>query len=189
MPGATVPALRLSAAVDAIAAGGVVACPTEAVWGLSCDPDSWPAVQRLLQLKRRPVEKGLILVAASESQLDFLLAGLDAEQLDTLRATWPGPNTWLVPHHGRVQPWIHGDFDTVAVRVSAHPVVRALCEAWGGPLVSTSANPAGAQPPRQAFQVRRYFGDQLDALLPGAVGGADRPSQIRRLDSGELVRA
>jgi len=181
--------LRLAAAVQALKREGVVACPTEAVWGLSCDPDSEPAVHRVLALKQRPLEKGLILVAASESQLGFLLEGLPEHQRELLRASWPGPNTWLVPHRGRVQPWVHGRFDTVAVRVSDHPVVRALCTAWGGPLVSTSANPAGAQPARHAFQVRRYFGKSVDSVLPGAVGSSPRPSQIRDLASGQLMRA
>jgi L-threonylcarbamoyladenylate synthase len=94
-----------------------------------------------------------------------------------------------VPHQQRVQPWVHGRFETVAVRVSQHPVVRSLCEAWGGPLVSTSANPAGAQPPRAGFQVLRYFGGSLDGMLPGQVGDAQTPSIIRDLASGELVRA
>lgn len=180
--------LRLSAAVAALQDEGVIACPTEAVWGLSCDPDSRRAVSRLLALKGRAVDKGLILVAASEGQLGFLLADLPPEQRRQLSASWPGPNTWLVPHKQRVQPWIYGSFDTVAVRVSQHPVVRALCEAWGGPLVSTSANPAGAQPPRAGFQVVRYFGGSLDGMLPGEVGAARAPSTIRHLASGELVR-
>ncbi len=183
------PSLRLRAAVRALRAGGVVACPTEAVWGLSCDPDHPGAVQRLLQLKQRPVEKGLILVAACESQLAFLLADLDAGQRARLSATWPGPNTWLIPHRGRLQPWIYGEHDTVAVRVSDHPVVRDLCLAWGGPLVSSSANPAGARPPVAAFQVRRYFGQQLDAILPGQVGESRRPSTIRDLASDRIIRA
>ncbi len=182
-------AFRLGAAVRALASGGVVACPTESVWGLSCDPDSVDAVARLLSLKERPMEKGLILVAASESQIGFLLSDLDPDQRARLSASWPGPNTWLVPHRRRVQPWIHGEHETVAVRVSAHPVVQALCRAWGGPLVSTSANPAGARPPVAAFQVRRFFGDRLDGMLPGAVGGSDRPSTIRDLASNRVIRA
>ncbi len=181
--------IRLKAAVQALRAGGVVACPTEAVWGLSCDPDSEQAVSRVLQLKGRPVAKGLILVAASESQLAFLLHDLPAEQRQRLSASWPGPATWLVPHRNRLQPWIHGEHDTVAVRVSDHPVVQQLCRAWGGPLVSTSANPAGARPPRQAFGVLRYFGAELDGILPGHVGDRSRPSRIRDLATGEVLRA
>lgn len=181
--------LRLAAALQALRDDGVVACPTEAVWGLSCDPDSEQAVQRLLALKHRPVAKGLILVAASASQLGFLLADLPAEQRRTLEASWPGPSTWLVPHRGRVPPWVSGAHATVAVRVTDHPQMAALCRAFGGPLVSTSANPSGAQPPRHRFQVLRYFGATLDQVLPGQVGGADRPSRIRDLATGATLRA
>jgi L-threonylcarbamoyladenylate synthase len=181
--------LRLRLALQAIAAGGVIACPTEAVWGLSCDPLNPGAVQRLLALKGRSVAKGLILVAATEQQLEFLLAGLDRQSRQTLSASWPGPVTWLVPHFGRVPAWIHGEHATVAVRVSAHPVVRALCSAWGGPLVSTSANHAGSRPPREAYQVKRYFGEELDYLLPGALGHSDRPTEIRDLASGRIIRS
>jgi len=174
--------------VAALREGGVIACPTEAVWGLSCDPWDPEAVARLLALKRRPAAKGLILVAAEEAQLEFLLAELSAEARAQLAAGWPGPVTWLVPHRRRVPVWVRGQHATVAVRVTAHPVLAALCRAWGGPLVSTSANRAGAQPVREAYQVRRYFGDCLDYLLPGRVGPAARPTVIRDLASGQVVR-
>lgn len=180
--------MRLRAAVQAMGAGGIIACPTEAVWGLSCDPENAHAVKRLLQLKQRPVEKGLILVAADEAQLYPLLEGLDDQQRKTLADSWPGPATWLVPHNDTIPAWISGIHDTVAVRVSAHASVRDLCQAWGGPIVSTSANPGGAQPAKAAFQVRRYFGDALDGMLPGALGSSDRPSVIRDLASGQVIR-
>ena len=181
-------ALHLQAAVRALSRGGVIACPTEAVWGLSCDPANEDAVARLLQLKDRPVAKGLILVAANQGQIDFLVSGLSAQQRETLSDTWPGPATWLLPHHGSVPSWVCGAHATVAVRVSGHPAVSALCTAWGGPLVSTSANPAGVRPAREAYQVRRYFGSGLDYLLPGRVGAAQRPTGIRDLLTGQIVR-
>lgn len=180
--------LHLQAAVRALRGGGVIACPTEAVWGLSCDPGNAEAVAGLLALKGRPVAKGLILVAASEQQLDFLLHDLNAQQRQALTETWPGPATWLLPHHNRVPAWICGKHATVAVRVSAHPALAALCDAWGGPLVSTSANPAGALPARESFQVQRYFGSALDFVLPGRIGQSGRPTSIRDLASGEIVR-
>ncbi|MEZ5570640.1 MAG: Sua5/YciO/YrdC/YwlC family protein [Halioglobus sp.] len=180
--------LQLQAAVRALRQGGVIACPTEAVWGLSCDPNDGDAVAYLLALKHRPMAKGLILVAASEQQIDFLLTDLSAERRQILSDSWPGPATWLLPHYGRVPAWVCGEHATVAVRVSAHPVVSALCAAWGGPLVSTSANPAGARPARESFQVRRYFGNGLDYIVPGRVGAAPRPTVIRDLCSGEIVR-
>lgn len=181
--------IRLKAAVQALRSEGVVACPTESVWGLSCDPDSERAVFQILQLKQRPVAKGLILVAGSESQLGFLLHDLPTDQRERLSASWPGPSTWLIPHRNRLQRWVHGEHDTVAVRVSDHPVVQQLCRAWGGPLVSTSANPAGAQPARFAFGVQRYFSAGVDEILPGHVGTRPRPSQIRDLATGNVVRA
>ena len=181
--------LHLRTAVRALAQGGVLACPTEAVWGLSCDPDNPEAVWRLLELKQRPMEKGLILVAASAAQLEPLLAPLSEVQRGKLALSWPGPTSWLIPHGGLLPPWIHGDHDTVAVRVSAHPIVAALCHAWGGPLVSTSANPAGSAPATAAFQVRRYFREQLDYIVPGAVGKAARPSVIRDLLTDRIIRS
>ncbi|HEY6130578.1 MAG TPA: Sua5/YciO/YrdC/YwlC family protein [Halioglobus sp.] len=179
---------HLQAAVSALRGGGVIACPTEAVWGLSCDPVDAGAVAHLLALKGRPVAKGLILVAGCISQVDFLLHDLPAQQRQLLAASWPGPITWLVPHRGRVPNWVCGQHASVAVRVSGHPVVSALCMAWGGPLVSTSANRAGARPALEAFQVRRYFGAGLDYLLPGRVGESARPTSIRDLVSGQIVR-
>ncbi|MBA6413802.1 Sua5/YciO/YrdC/YwlC family protein [Parahaliea sp. F7430] len=181
--------LRLQTALRALQQGAVVACPTEAVWGLSCDPDNSEAVQRLLDLKRRPMHKGLILVASESEQFAALLQGLSQAQRSKLSLSWPGATTWLVPHHDLVPAWIHGGRDSVALRVSAHPVLAALCRHWGGPLVSTSANPSGSQAPRAAFQVRRYFGANVEVLLPGAVGGADRPSVIRDILTDRIIRS
>lgn len=180
--------LRLQQALFVLQQGGVIACPTEAVWGLSCDPWDREAVARLLQMKRRPQSKGLILVAASAAQLEFLFEELGADQRNILTESWPGPSTWLVPHGSRVPDWICGEHDKVAVRVSAHPVVSALCSAWGGPLVSTSANFAGARPAMEAFQVRRYFRSELDYVLPGRTGAAGKPTTIRDLASGQVIR-
>ena len=180
-------AMRRAAAV--LAAGGVIAYPTEAVWGLGCDPENEDAVMQLLALKRRPVDKGLILVAASIGQVAHLLPRLTPAQLARLQLSWPGPFTWLIPHGGRVPPWVTGKHDSVAIRVSAHPVVAALCNAWGGPLVSTSANIAGAQSPRERFQVQRYFGGSVDYYVPGRTGGSARASVIRDLLTDRLVRA
>ncbi|CAA0115013.1 Threonylcarbamoyl-AMP synthase [Halioglobus japonicus] len=179
---------HLQTAVSTLREGGVIACPTEAVWGLSCDPDNEDAVTRLLALKGRPVAKGLILVAADQEQIDFLLSGLSDVQRQMLSDSWPGPATWLLPHRGLVPAWVTGSHSTVAVRVSSHPAVSKLCAAWGGPLVSTSANPAGASPAKEAYQVRHYFGDELDYLLPGRVGAAQRPTVIRDLLSGQIIR-
>ena len=167
--------------------GSVIAYPTEAVWGLGCDPWNEMAVDRLLALKDRPVHKGLILVADNIRQFDFLLDDLPERWVDRLASTWPGPNTWLVPHQGLLPEWISGQHDTVALRVSDHPLVRDLC-ALTGPLVSTSANPAGRPSARSRLRVEQYFHQQLDGVLGGALGGRRNPSLIRDLRSGDVVR-
>lgn len=181
--------LRIQQAVGAMLEGGVIAYPTEGVWGLGCDPQDEVAVDTLLALKQRPRSKGLILVAADEAQLEPLLFDLSDAQRARLSLSWPGPNTWLVPHHGRVPEWVTGEHDTVALRVSNHPLVRDLCLAWGGPIVSTSANRGGAQAAEHAFQVRRYFGGELTAVLPGAVQTPGQASTIRDLETDQVLRA
>lgn len=178
---------RIGRAAREVARGGVIAYPTEGVWGLGANPFNRHAVARVLELKGRSAGKGLILVAARQEQFDFILRHLDAEQRARLAASWPGPNTWLVPHAGAVPSWISGAHATVALRVSAHPVVRALAELTG-PLVSTSANPQGLPPARQAYRARQYFADQV-FYAPGQVFRHARPSTIRDLATDRLVRA
>ena len=178
-------------AIRHLKAGDVIAYPTEAVWGLGCDPFDQYAVEKILSLKSRPVEKGVILVAASAEQLGFLLEPLTEVQRQKMALSWPGPNTWIVPHSNLVPPWISGKHDGVAIRVSAHPLVKALCDGFGGPIVSTSANPAGLPPPVSRWQVLRYFknNSELDFVTQGVVGPSKQPSCIRDLLSGEILRA
>jgi L-threonylcarbamoyladenylate synthase len=178
---------RVQQAAQVVRQGGVIAYPTEAVWGLGCDPWNMEAVYRLLALKARPVDKGLILVAADIAQFNFLLADLPRSWRAQLQLSWPGPNTWLVPHQGRLPERITGRHDSVALRVSDHPLVRALC-ALTGPLVSTSANPAGRPAARSRLRVEQYFPGQLDAVLGGALGGRKNPSLIRDLRTGRVIR-
>jgi len=178
------------AAAAALRAGGIVAHPAEAVWGLACDPTNEAAVLRLLALKRRGVDKGLILVAGSIGQLDAFVdwdAMPDSARAQVL-AAWPGPNTWIVPATAAAPAWIRGVHAGVAVRVSAHPPVVALCAAFGGATVSTSANHAGARPPRGIADLDPAILDAVDAVLDGDTGGLDRPTGIRDALTGAAVR-
>lgn len=182
--------LDLTPALAALRNGGVIAYPTEAVWGLGCDPFDEPAVLRLLAIKQRPVDKGLILVAARADQFDGLLdwEALPGERRAAVMRSWPGPNTWIVPASPRVPRWITGAHDGVAVRVSAHPVVVALCEAFG-PLVSTSANRSGEPPARRLEALDPLLCALVDATTDGEAGGLAAPTAIRDARSGELLRA
>lgn len=170
-----------------IAAGGVVAYPTEAVYGLGCDPEDRLAVERILALKGRPVEKGLILVA-DDSRRFADWVDREALQAHAVQRTWPGPTTWILPAGPGAKSWITGAHDGVAVRVTAHPLAARLCAAAGSPVVSTSANRSGRPALRRAIQVRRVFGQAVDGVLSGATGGRRWPSEIRRYPDGGLVR-
>lgn len=178
-------ATELHQAQACIEQGGVLAYPTEAVWGLGCDPHNQQAIQKILKLKQRPWEKGLVMVAASWQQLEPWLLPLSDTDLAQVLATWPGPVSWVLPCKPEVSKWLKGDHNTLAVRVSAHPLVKSLCELTG-PLVSTSANPAGLEPARSFAEVVQYFGDTLDYILPGELGGRAQPSEIRTLDGQRL---
>lgn len=177
--------IHLIRAVAALRRGGVIAYPTEAVYGLGCDPRNLAAVRRVLALKRRPQAKGLILIAAEVHQLLPYLAHAPAPR--ALR-TWPGPTTWLLPARCGVSRALRGRHATLAVRVTAHAVAHALCRAARGALISTSANRSGLTAARTALHVRRRFRNTLDYVLPGRVGLAARPTEIRDGRSGRIVR-
>jgi L-threonylcarbamoyladenylate synthase len=168
---------------------GVIAYPTETVWGLGCNPNEESALLRLLALKKRNAQKGLILVAADIKQFDFLLKDLPAKQQDLLAASWPGPVTWLVPHNHLIHPLVHGRFTTVAIRVSSHKLVQDLCNQFGGPIVSTSANEAGDATVQNAIQAQKFLGPELDFILSGPLGAAKTPSRIIDLQSGRVIRS
>ncbi|MDH5182379.1 MAG: L-threonylcarbamoyladenylate synthase [Gammaproteobacteria bacterium] len=180
---------KIRQACHVMKTGGIIAYPTEAVYGLGCDPLNADAVHRLLAMKQRPIDKGLILVAANLQQLKPYIQSLTEEQLQCVQQSWPGPTTWIVPARLNVPVWIRGHHTSLAVRVSAHPVVQALCKTFGGPIISTSANRSGMPPARSALQVRRGFIVPVDYTLHAPLGGADKPTEIRDLRSGKVVRS
>ena len=179
---------RVAAAARIIAGGGVVAYPTEGVYGLGCDPLDAAAVGRLAALKARPLSKGLILLAADPGQLVEWLAPAGPEQWRRVLETWPGPVTWVLQARGWVPPWLTGGSGRLAVRITSHPLAAALARAAAGPIVSTSANRAGGVPARSALQVRLRFGAGIDAVVCGPLGGARGPSEIRDATSGAVLR-
>ncbi|TDJ32827.1 MAG: tRNA threonylcarbamoyladenosine biosynthesis protein RimN [Gammaproteobacteria bacterium] len=179
----------IAEAVTALRAGGVIACPTEAVWGLSCDPFNQAAVERVLTLKGRSRDQGLVLIAASVAQIEALLGDLSTEQRNTVLDTWPGPVTWVVPGRASVPRWITGTHPGVALRVTAHPIASALCEAFGGPLVSTSANRTSGVAAQTEADLRANFPAGIDVIVPGTTGDNSAPTQIRDALSGEILRA
>ena len=181
---------NLANTVAALRAGGVVAYPTEAVWGLGCDPRDEAAFTRLFALKQRPPSQGVLLIAADFTQLEpwIDLAATPAAALERAQADWPGPHTWIVPRAAGVPAWIAGAHAGIALRVTAHAPAARLCHAFGGALVSTSANRHGDAPALDADTVRAMFGAGVDAILNGPTGGLERPTPIRDAIAGTVVR-
>ncbi len=169
--------------------GGVVAYPTEGVYGLGCDPFRWSAVRRILELKGRAADKGLILLASDFSMIEPWLETLSLEQRSRVFGTWPGPVTWLMPARPELPAWIRGSHDMVAVRVTCHPVASALSRVASMPLVSTSANPSGQEPLQTSQAVQDHFTTGLDGVVAGALGMLNGPTEIRDARTGCVVRA
>lgn len=167
--------------------GGVIAYPTESVYGLGCCPWEIQAVARILTLKRRQPDKGLIVVAATVKQLEPLIELTDDVPVESVLASWPGPVTWVLPARKAVPIWLRGSQGGIAVRVTSHPIVKKLCQSVGL-LVSTSANPEGYLPAKNPARVRAYFGNQINYILTGPTGGRAQTTEIRHAITGELIR-
>jgi len=180
----------IAAAVAALRAGGVVAYPTEAVYGLGVDPHDRGAVARLFELKRRPAGQGVLLIAADIAQVEKYIdaTATPAAALARAQTTWPGPHTWVFPRSAATPPWLAGTHAGIALRVTAHPLAASLCRAFGGALVSTSANRHGEPSARTAAAVRSAFGDELAYILDGPIGGLERPTPLRDVVTGETIR-
>ena len=180
---------ELERAARVVREGGVIAYPTEAVFGLGCSPLIGQAVERLIRIKGRSAAKGLILIAAGPEQLDPFILPLPAHRREEILSGWPGPTTWVLPARPGTPERLTGGRPTLAVRVTAHPVAAALCRACALPLVSTSANRSGLPPATTAREVRERLGDLVDYVVAGACGPEKKPSTIRDGLSGTVLRA
>ncbi|MEM0910116.1 MAG: Sua5/YciO/YrdC/YwlC family protein [Pseudomonadota bacterium] len=169
--------------------GCVFAYPTEAVYGLGCDPINASAMDNILSLKQRPIEKGVILIAGDVKELSGFIeiSLLSKEAMQRIEETWPGPFTWLVPKGPKTPNWISGGSDLVAVRITTHELVRDMCKSVSSPLVSTSANIGGMPPARTQQEVIDYFSSQVK-LIDGQLGNQAKPSAIINAITMERIR-
>lgn len=177
-------------AISALQQGRIIAYPTEAVFGLGCDPANEQAVLSLLKIKQRSLSKGLILVAGDFKLLaPFVdINAISDETWNKINTTWPGPVTWVLPKSEKCPGWISGQFNSVAVRVSEHPVIKDLANEFGGALVSTSANPSGVAPAINAQQVSMMFGNALGMIIDAPLGASNKPSEIFDGITGQQFR-
>lgn len=183
-----------SEAAQFLKQGQVLAYPTEAVWGLGCDPNNESVFQQILALKQRPIEKGVILLAGHLNQVEHLLDQLTPTLRQQVITSWSNrqpserATTWLLPTDPSIPKWITGQHPLVAVRVTTHPICVELCHAFDGYIVSTSANPAGLSPAKNIDEVERYF-DASVHYLKGDLSLSQEPSRIVNALTGEVIRA
>ena len=180
-------ACKLRQAAYFLSCGEIIAYPTEAVYGLGCDPLNESAVQRILELKQRPVAKGMILIAANFQQIEDYIE-IDETIRKRITSTWPGPNTWVLPAQSWVPEYLTGKHQTIAVRITSHPIAAKICEYFGHSIISTSANPSGLKPPKTLLQLRKYFSPQDLLMIPGTTGALNQPTTIRNAVTGERLR-
>jgi L-threonylcarbamoyladenylate synthase len=175
-------------AVRRLEDGGIIAYPTETVYGLGCDPLNGTAALHLINLKQRRLEQGLILIASHFEQLEPYLCPVSAAIRTRVTRDSKTPVTWVLPCHSDVPVWLRGEHHSLAIRITTHPVSAALCERWKGPLVSSSANIHGRPAALTPLDVRKAFNGELDYILHSTQAGTNRPSQIRDALSGTILR-
>lgn len=160
-----------------ISQSGIIAYPTEAIYGLGCHPCDKKAVKRLVTLKKRDIGKGFILIAADLAQLSpYVLIDKTTEAY--LHSIYPAFITVIVNQSEACPKYLSGQHNGIAIRISNHPIVQTLCQQLGHPLISTSANFSGKAPITDKNQLINTFTDTIDALVLGELGGAIKPSQI-----------
>jgi L-threonylcarbamoyladenylate synthase len=179
---------QIHLAIRALEQGELIAYPTEAVYGLGCDPNNAHAIKKLLALKSRSANKGLILVASDMEQLEPWVDFEQIKNINALRESWPGHTTWLVPVKDQVSKLLSGKHQTLAVRVSAHPIVSQLCNHFRGAIVSTSANKSGMSAAKTCLGARKIFNQDIACYVPGDVSGNKAPSHIINAISGQRLR-
>lgn len=173
----------LKEALVVLKQGGVVGFPSEGVWSLGCDPENEMAVRELLLLKKRPTDKGLILVAGSLNQMEPYI---EVKKYKTkLMTKWPGPHTWVVPTV-KAPSWITGKYPAVALRVSDHPVILSICELFRGAIVSSSANVQGNIPARNEKELRHIFKEII--IVQGNLGHLKGATPMQDVVTDEWIR-
>lgn len=184
-----VPATRsVSRAVRELHRGGIIAYPTETVWGIGCDPNNLDAVERLLAIKQRDPAKGLILLAAHVSQLAEFLPPLANSTIGKLLKPATQPTTWVIPANLSTHSLIRGQHDTLAMRITSRPQVSQLCRQFGGAIISTSANPSSESVANNALDIQRSL-PQLDLILSGSGRSSGQSSRIVTACDGNVIRA
>lgn len=174
----------LDVAAEAVLRGGVIAFPTDTVYGLSCSLLDPAAVDWLARLKRRDPSHAVISLIPDPEQAWALAYEVPPAAERLIHTYWPGPLSIILPASGFVPERVRGRGATIALRCPGDTLSRALLERIGGPVVSSSANLSGQPPAETVEQVVAYFGNQLDLVLDGGPRHGGVPSTLVDFSSG-----
>ena len=173
-------------AAHIIRLGGVIAYPTDTIYGLGCDPYNQQAVELINTIKQRPLDKQFILLASDIGQIRPLLQ-IDDNQEKMIEQNTE-PTSWVVTANQRAPAWLVDENNTITIRVSKHANIERLCSALGHAIISTSANVSGKRPARNTLELHKYFHGCVDKILVSDQEQMARPSKIIRLCDNEIIR-
>ena len=168
----------LARAAAIVRDGGIVAYPTDTLYGLAANPASAAAMAQLYRIKGRPVDLAVPLVASGLDQIEAAGGVLDPASHRLAGAFWPGPLTLVISAWPRLDQSVHAGLGTVAIRVPDHPVARMLADACGWPITSTSANVSGEPATMEPERVRLALAGNLDGLIDAGPSPGGPPSTI-----------
>lgn len=168
---------ELDRAVKILREGGVIAHATEGVWGLACDPWNEIAVNRILEIKQRSIQQGLIVIGSEPSMFQEELDSVSPKMRNKVIVSWPGHVTWVLPTR-RFPNWVTGHRASIAARIPDHEQTRTLARLFGKPIISTSANVSGKEPATTMKKVFLEFASAVDLVVPGEIGSVVGPSRI-----------
>jgi len=183
--------LTLLRAAALLRGGGIVAYPTDTLYGLAANPASAAAMAQLYRIKGRPVDAPIPLIASGIGQIEAAGGVMSQASRRLAAAFWPGPLTLVIPAWPQLDPAVHAGRGTVAIRVPDHQVARLLADACGWPITSTSANKSGEPAPMEPADVRTALSGELDGLIDAGPSPGGAPSTIVDASGGvpRLVRA
>jgi L-threonylcarbamoyladenylate synthase len=166
--------------------GGIIAYPTDTIYGLGCDPYNADAVERINIIKQRPLNKQFILLAGDIEQVRTLISiTVEQEKIITQDAE---PTSWVVSASEQAPAWLTDRNHMLTIRISRHDEVKKLCRALGHAVISTSANISGKRPAKNAIELHKYFHQEVDKILLSNKAQATRPSKIIRLCDNYIIR-
>lgn len=177
----------LEQAIGTLQNGGVIAFPTDTVYGIGASLDHPQALRRIYDLKGRAPDKPLPILIARVDVLDSLCPDVDERLVDLAEQFWPGALTIVIPAAGHLPAEVKAPDNTIGVRLPNHSIPLTIAERAGGAIATTSANISGLDAAHTAGEIRDAFGTQIDLILDGGFAPQENPSTVIRVVDGEIV--